>query len=164
MPKTSAGLLPYRFAGDVLEVLLVHPGGPFWAKRDEGSWSIAKGEVEDGEDPRAAALREFEEETGLKLPALTLLELGDARQPSRKLVIAFAADIDVDPGAVASNLVEIVWPSRSGRRITVPEIDRAGWFTVEEARGKILSGQVVFLDRLSSILDPAGSGQVRQRT
>ncbi|MDB5511221.1 MAG: hypothetical protein JWR08_704 [Enterovirga sp.] len=148
MPKRSAGLLLYRTAGGPTEVLLVHPGGPFWARRDLGAWSIPKGELDPGEDPRAGALREFAEETGTALPALALIDLGEAVQPSRKIVIAMAACHDLDAGAIVSNQTEIEWPPRSGRRILIPEIDRAAWFPLDEAEQRILPGQRVFLTRL----------------
>lgn len=153
MPKRSAGLLLHRTGGGEIEVLLVHPGGPFWARRDDGAWSIPKGEIDPGEEPRAAAFREFAEETGIDLPAGGLvLDLGEARQKSGKLVRAFATAGDLDPATISSNSVEIAWPPGSGRTITVPEIDRAGWFALAEGRRKILPAQAVFLDRLAAAL------------
>jgi predicted NUDIX family NTP pyrophosphohydrolase len=132
----------------VREVLLVHPGGPFWAKRDEGAWSIPKGEYEDGEDPRACALREFEEELGTPLAATELVELGSVRQKNGKLVTAWAADGDLDASAIRSNTFTLEWPPRSGRVREFPEVDRAAWFGLEEAREKINGAQSALLDRL----------------
>jgi predicted NUDIX family NTP pyrophosphohydrolase len=132
----------------VREVLLVHPGGPFWAKRDEGAWSIPKGEYEDGEDPRACALREFEEELGTPLAATELVELGSVRQKNGKLVTAWAADGDLDASAIRSNTFTLEWPPRSGRMREFPEVDRAAWFGLEEAREKINAAQSALLDRL----------------
>lgn len=152
MRKFSAGLLVHRQGRDGLEVLLVHPGGPFWTRKDAGSWSIPKGEYLDGEAPAEAALREFAEETGWHPPVGPLVPLGSAVQPSRKVVTAFAAAGDYDPATLRSNLVEIAWPPRSGRRMTVPEVDRAGWFGVALAADKILPGQLTFLERLGSLL------------
>jgi len=131
-------------------VLLVHPGGPFWASKDAGAWSIPKGEYSDGEDPEAAARREFEEELGVPLEG-ELQPLGEAVQPSRKRVIAFATERDLDVAAIRSNSFELEWPPKSGRKQSFPEVDRAGWFTLEEAREKLLSGQRVFLDRLARL-------------
>jgi predicted NUDIX family NTP pyrophosphohydrolase len=129
-------------------VLLVHPGGPLWAKRDAGSWSIPKGEYGDDEDPRACALREFEEETGTALPPGELIDLGDIRQKSGKVVTAWAAEGDLDADAVHSNTFSMEWPPRSGRTQDFPEIDRAGWFTPDEAREKLVPAQAELLDRL----------------
>ena len=131
-------------------MLLVHPGGPFWQKRDRGSWSIPKGEYAQGEDARAVALREFEEETGVTPPAGDLLALGEVRQAGGKIVTAWAIEGDIDPEKIVSNTFETVWPPKSGRRETFPEIDRAGWFTLVEAREKILDGQRPFLERLAA--------------
>ena len=150
MPKPSAGLLLYRRGGGRLEVLLVHPGGPFWAKKDEGAWSIPKGEIEDpSDDPLAVAVREFQEELGAERPDLSdALGLGELRQPSGKVVTAWAVEGDLDASNVVSNTFEMEWPPRSGRARSFPEVDRAGWFGIEEARRKLLKGQVAFLDRL----------------
>jgi predicted NUDIX family NTP pyrophosphohydrolase len=131
-------------------VLLVHPGGPFWARRDAGAWSIPKGEYQEGEDPRACALREFEEETGTTLPPGELVELGSVRQKGGKTVSAWAAEGDLDAGAVRSNTFTMEWPPRSGRMAEFPEIDRAAWFDVETAREKLVPAQAAFLDRLQS--------------
>ena len=144
----SAGIVLYRAGSDGLEVLLVHPGGPFWAKKDLGAWSIPKGEYEPGEDPQACALREFEEETGTRLSAPELVDLGAVVQKAGKEVTAWAARGDLDAAAVRSNSFTMEWPPRSGRRQEFPEIDRAEWFTHEAARGKLVSAQVELLDRL----------------
>jgi predicted NUDIX family NTP pyrophosphohydrolase len=148
--KRSAGLLLFREADGRREVLLVHPGGPFWAKKDAGAWSIPKGEIGEGEDPLTAARREFEEETGVR-PVGEALALEPRRQPGGKLVYAWAMRGDLDPAAVKSTTFSMEWPPRSGRRQEFPEIDRAAWFTLEEARTKILKGQVPFLDDLERV-------------
>ena len=154
MPKLSAGLLVYRRTDDGIEVLLVHPGGPFWAKKDEGSWSLPKGEYEPEEDPLTVALREFEEETGQPPPDHSEAEwLGEQRQPSGKVVSAWAVEGDVDVSDIRSNTFEMEWPPRSGRMQEFPEVDRAGWFGPDEARRKILRGQAGFLDRLSKLIE-----------
>lgn len=144
----SAGILLYRRRGGELQVLLVHPGGPFWARRDEGVWSIPKGEYGPPEDPLAAARREFEEELGTAPPGGPARDLGEIRQRAGKLVHAFGLDGDLDAAAIISNTVEIVWPPRSGRSITIPEVDRAQWFALAEARERILPAQAELLDRL----------------
>jgi predicted NUDIX family NTP pyrophosphohydrolase len=148
MAKRSAGILLHRVADGAVQVLLVHPGGPFWARRNAGVWSIPKGEYEDGDDPRACALREFEEETGTALAPIELTDLGELKQKSGKLVRAFAAEGDLDADAVKSNTFEMEWPPRSGRIGEFPEVDRAGWFDIEEARDKLVPAQAEFLDRL----------------
>ena len=148
MAKRSAGILLYRIAAGTREVLIVHPGGPYWARKDAGAWSIPKGEYEDGEDPQACALREFEEETGTRLPPGELAELGDVKQKGGKVVTAWAAEGDLDAGAVTSNTFTMEWPPRSGRTAEFPEIDRAGWFEIETAREKLVAAQAEFLDRL----------------
>ena len=153
MVAKSAGILLYKREGGELRVLLVHPGGPFWAKKDAGAWSIPKGEYAEGEDPEAAARREFEEELGVALEG-ALQPLGEAVQPGRKRVAAFAAESDLDVAAIRSNTFEVEWPPRSGRRKSFPEVDRAGWFTLEEAREKLLGGQRVFLDQLARLCLP----------
>jgi predicted NUDIX family NTP pyrophosphohydrolase len=143
--KRSAGILLHRDG----EVLLVHPGGPFWAKKDAGAWSIPKGEYDEGDDPRACALREFEEELGSPLPEGTeLVDLGTVRQKSGKVITAFAAAGDLDPQAITSNTFEMEWPPRSGRVQEFPEVDRAGWFSIAEAREKLNPAQAEFLVRL----------------
>ena len=148
MSKRSAGILLYRGRGEELNLLLVHPGGPFWAKKDEGAWSIPKGEYDEGEDPLAVARREFEEELGSPAPPGDIIDLGELVQPSRKLITAFAVAGDFDTSRLRSNLFELEWPPRSGRMQSFPEVDRAEWFTLEEARAKILPGQRPFIDRL----------------
>jgi predicted NUDIX family NTP pyrophosphohydrolase len=132
-------------------VLLVHPGGPFWARRDAGAWSIPKGEFEEGDDPRACAVREFEEETGTALPPGELVELGSVRQKGGKTVSAWAAEGDLDADAVRSNTFTMEWPPRSGRTAEFPEIDRAAWFDLETAREKLVPAQAELLDRLQSV-------------
>jgi predicted NUDIX family NTP pyrophosphohydrolase len=149
--KRSAGILMYRRAGPGVEVLLVHPGGPFWAKKDLGAWSIPKGEYSESEEPRAVALREFEEETGAR-PRGDLLPLGELVQPSRKVVSAWAVEGDFDVGALKSNMFELEWPPKSGRKASFPEVDRAEWFSPAAARRKILPGQSGFIDRLLAAL------------
>ena len=144
----------YRRAGARLEVLLVHPGGPFWAKKDLGAWSLPKGEYAAGEEPLAVAMREFEEETGAR-PSGDFLPLGESVQPGRKIVTAWAVEGDFDVGALKSNLFEMEWPPKSGRKTSFPEVDRAEWFSIEDARKKILRGQGAFLDRLLSALGAA---------
>jgi predicted NUDIX family NTP pyrophosphohydrolase len=146
--RRSAGILLHRGANGAPEVLLVHPGGPLWARRDAGAWSIPKGEYDDGEDPRACALREFEEETGTALPPGELVELGSVRQKGGKVVSAWAAEGDLDTASIRSNTFTMEWPPRSGQTAEFPEIDRAEWFGVEEARQKLVAAQTGFLDRL----------------
>jgi predicted NUDIX family NTP pyrophosphohydrolase len=153
MAKRSAGILLHREGPAGREVLLVHPGGPFWARRDDGAWSIPKGEYDEGEEAMACALREFEEELGSALQhAGELVELGEVRQRNRKVVTAWAAEGDLDPGAVRSNTFNMEWPPRSGRRQEFPEIDRAEWFTLARAREKLVDAQAAFIDRLEERL------------
>jgi predicted NUDIX family NTP pyrophosphohydrolase len=148
----SAGILLYRLRPGGPEVLLVHPGGPFWARKDLGAWSIPKGEVGPDEEPLAAALRELAEETGAALELGRLIELGEVRQRSGKRVQAWAAAGDLDAGAVRSNTFELEWPPRSGRVQEFPEVDRAAWFGLEEAAERLLPGQVPLLERLRDSL------------
>jgi len=150
MAIRSAGILLYRQSEGGILVLLVHPGGPFWTKRDVGAWSIPKGEYPDDEDPEAAARREFAEETGM-LPSGPSLALGEIRQKAGKHVIGFAIEGDFDPDALRSNTFEMEWPPRSGRMQSFPEVDRAEWFDLLRARGKILPSQRPFLERLAEI-------------
>jgi predicted NUDIX family NTP pyrophosphohydrolase len=150
--QQSAGIVLHRGLGDALEVLLVHPGGPAWSKRDAGAWSIPKGEYTDGEDPLAAALREFEEELGSAPPPGDAEDLGEIRQRSGKRVHGWALRGDLDVSRVVSNTVDFEWPPRSGRIIEIPEIDRAEWFGLDAAREKINVGQVPLLDRLVEAL------------
>ena len=152
MAKTSAGILLHRSGNAGTEVLLVHPGGPFWAKKDLGAWSIPKGEVDGDEDPRACALREFAEETGTRPPDGALDELGSVKLKGGKLVLAFAAAGDLDPAGIRSNTFELEWPPRSGRTQAFPEIDRAGWFGLDEARAKLNPAQAELVDRLEALL------------
>ena len=149
MAKTSAGLLLFRETSGDLEVLLVHPGGPFWSRKDEGAWSIPKGEFEEGEDPLAAARREFAEETGASADG-EAIPLGSLKQPGGKTVHAWAVRGDFDPDLLRSNTFLLEWPPKSGRMREFPEVDRAGWFPLETARRKILKGQAGFLDRLEA--------------
>lgn len=144
-------MLLFRKTAAGLEVLLVHPGGPFWAKKDDGAWSIPKGEFSPGEEPLAAARREFEEEMGVS-PSGEFIPLKPLKQPSGKLVYAWALRSDFDPSTLKSNVFSIEWPPKSGRQQQFPEIDRAAWFGVETARLKILKGQGPFLDQLLSWL------------
>ena len=147
MAKRSAGLLLFRERTSRLEVLLVHPGGPFWSKKDDGAWSIPKGEFGDEEEPLSAAKREFEEEMGAP-PAGEFIPLEPLRQAGGKLVFAWALQADFDTSGVTSNVFSMEWPPKSGRQQEFPEIDRAKWFPIEIARVKILKGQVGLLDQL----------------
>ncbi|HXG31140.1 MAG TPA: NUDIX domain-containing protein [Thermodesulfobacteriota bacterium] len=147
MGLRSAGILLFRFKGGRLEVFLVHPGGPFWAKKDEGAWSIPKGLFEDGEDPLDAAKREFREETGFDVDG-EFIELGELRQPGRKTIHVWALEGDLDVTRIVSNTFTLEWPKKSGIVREYPEIDRGGWFGLDEARRKIAKGQAAFLDRL----------------
>jgi predicted NUDIX family NTP pyrophosphohydrolase len=151
MPKKSAGLLPYRFREGALEVFLVHPGGPFWSKKDRGSWSIPKGEIEPGEDQWEVARREYREETGCEAEG-DLIPLTPLRQPSGKIISAWAFAGDCNPEAVVSNTFMMEWPPHSGRQQEFPEVDRAGWFRLEIAKEKILPGQKDFIEELGTIL------------
>jgi predicted NUDIX family NTP pyrophosphohydrolase len=151
--KQSAGILLYRRRAGAPEVLLVHPGGPFWARKDLGAWSIPKGEYGEGEDPRACALREFEEELGTPPPGDALIELGTVKQTGGKLVTAWALEGDLDPVGVRSNTFTLEWPPRSGVMREFPEVDRAEWFPPAEARRKINPAQVAFLERLREELE-----------
>jgi predicted NUDIX family NTP pyrophosphohydrolase len=158
VPARSAGLLLYRTTTAGLEVLLAHPGGPFWARKDDGVWSVPKGEYEEGDDALAAARREFGEETGLSLPAGLPWPLGEVTQRSGKRVTAWALEGDLDLTGASSNTFEMEWPRGSGRIGSFPEVDRAAWFTLTEARGKLLETQCPFLDRLTLALDGGPPG------
>ena len=147
--RCSAGIVLHRDGAGGPQVLLVHPGGPFWAKKDLGAWSIPKGEHDDGEDALACALREFREETGATLPPGNLTDLGSIKQRGGKVVQAWAAEGDLDADAVRSNSFTIEWPPRSGTMREFPEVDRAAWFSVQEARERINPAQAEFLDRLA---------------
>ena len=149
---TSAGLVLFRERDDgALEVLLGHMGGPFWARKDEGAWSIPKGELDPGEEPLAAALREFAEELGQAPPDGPVVELGEIRQKAGKRVIAFAVEGDLDPAQIVPGTFELQWPPRSGRTQTFPEVDRVAWFDLETAAAKIVRGQVALLERLAAL-------------
>jgi predicted NUDIX family NTP pyrophosphohydrolase len=152
--RKSAGLLLYRRRHGVFEVLLVHPGGPFWAKKEEGSWSIPKGEYTLEEDPLEVAKREFQEETGFQASG-EFIPLTPRKQPSGKIITAWAFEGDCDPSAVKSNTFLMEWPPHSARQQEFPEVDRAGWFTIPAAKGKIGKGQAGFLDELKEILQGA---------
>jgi predicted NUDIX family NTP pyrophosphohydrolase len=153
MPKTrkSAGLLLHRLRGGALEVLLVHPGGPYWARKDAGAWTIPKGEFEDGEEPLAAARREFHEETGFD-PQGEMTPLRPLRQPGGKVIHAWAVEGDADAAAMRSNMFSMEWPPKSGRLQEFPEVDRAAWMPLDEARAKIIAGQLPFLEELATRL------------
>ncbi|HEY0273526.1 MAG TPA: NUDIX domain-containing protein [Chitinophaga sp.] len=151
MSKQSAGILLYRYQQHLLEVLLVHPGGPFWARKDLGAWTIPKGEHDPAEPPLAAALREFEEETGHTLPG-PFLALTPIRQKAGKTVQAWATAGNLDAGAIRSNTFTIEWPPRSGKESTFPEIDKAAWFDLPTARARILPAQAALLDELEKLL------------
>jgi predicted NUDIX family NTP pyrophosphohydrolase len=148
---TSAGLVLFRERDGVLEVLLGHMGGPFWARKDEGAWSIPKGELQPGEEPLAGALREFAEELGHAPPDGPVLELGEIRQKAGKRVIAFALEGDFDPAQIVPGTFELQWPPRSGRVQAFPEVDRVAWFDVPTAAAKIVRGQLALLERLAAL-------------
>lgn len=155
--RISAGILLYRLRDGTCEVFLVHPGGPYWQGKDAGAWSIPKGELEAGDDPLAAAQREFHEETGTRLSG-EFTAFVPLKQPSGKLVYAWAMHGDIDASSIASNTFSMEWPPRSGRQQQFPEVDRGGWFTIAAAREKILRGQRGFLDQLQEHL---GSAKIR---
>jgi predicted NUDIX family NTP pyrophosphohydrolase len=148
--NTSAGILLYRMRDGGLEVLLAHPGGPFWARRDDGAWTIPKGLVAESEDLLAAAQREFTEETGVA-PSGPFLALGAIRQKAGKVVHAWASEGDLDPATAVSNMTETEWPRGSGRRVTFPEVDRWGWFTPNAARRKLIPAQAELVTRLEAL-------------
>ena len=152
MPKRSAGIVPFRDRAGVLEVLLVHPGGPFWSKKDDGAWSIPKGEIDEGEDALQAATREMEEETGVTVQG-ELIPLGKFRQPTGKTVIAWAMRAEIDPASIKSGTFVLEWPPHSGRRAEFPEIDRAAWWSLPEAERKILRGQAPLLRTLARLVE-----------
>jgi predicted NUDIX family NTP pyrophosphohydrolase len=158
MVKRSAGLLMYRRPGAEFEVFLVHPGGPFWAKKDEGAWSIPKGEYEEGEDALEAARREFHEETGFTAEGV-FLELGAIKQASGKIVTAWAFEGDCAPTQMKSNLCRIEWPPGSKRQMEIPEVDRGGWFSIPEARARIFESQQPLLERLGRSLHGSACGR-----
>jgi len=155
MPRTSAGILPYRFEGGTLQVLLVHPGGPFWASKDTGAWSIPKGEHGPADDPLETAVRELGEETGAASVTIdrgALVELGTVTQTGGKTVTAWAAELAIDAQAIESNTFTLEWPPRSGKEREFPEVDRAEWLGLTAAREKINPAQAAFLDRLEDAL------------
>jgi predicted NUDIX family NTP pyrophosphohydrolase len=147
MPAKSAGLLIYRFHGQLPEVLLVHPGGPFWKNKDAGAWSIPKGEFGEGEDPLEAAKRECQEELGI-MPEGVFRQLRTVKQKSGKWVYAWAIACDLDPSTLESNFFEMEWPPQSGKKQSFPEVDKAEWFGLDDAREKIITGQLPLLDEL----------------
>ncbi|MEO7366511.1 MAG: NUDIX domain-containing protein [Gemmatimonadaceae bacterium] len=149
MPKTSAGILLYRRVGDSIEVFLIHPGGPFWAKKDIGAWSIPKGEINPDEDPLAAARREFNEETGSEIEG-DFISLESITQKGGKIVSAWGVEGSIDANAISSITFSMEWPPRSGRQAEFPEVDRAGWFNLADAREKLIPAQVPFIDELYS--------------
>ena len=161
MVAKSAGLLLYRRSPDGLEVLIAHPGGPFWIRRDEGAWSVPKGEYGDGDDPLAAAYREFREETGLEPPEAEPLALGELRQPGGKRVTVWALEGDLDVTMASSNTFQLEWPRGSGKVAEFPEVDRVEWVPVDLARTKLLRGQVPFVDRLTEAVSDAGGSVAR---
>jgi len=158
--KNAAGLLLYRHRGELLEVFLVHPGGPFWAKKDAGAWSLPKGEIGEDEDPLQAAKREFTEETGFPIEG-EFRPLEPIKQPGGKVVQAWAIEADCDPAQVRSNVFTMEWPPKSGRTQQFPEVDRAEWFAVAEARKRIIAAQINFLDQLVSVLGIAKDSESR---
>ncbi len=155
MTAVSGGLLVYRWVGTDVEVLIAHPGGPFWSRKDEGAWSIPKGEIDPAESPRDAALREFAEETGFEPPSGPLRDLGSVTLKSGKVVSAWAAEGDYDPEALRPGTFEMEWPPRSGRTSRFPEIDRVAWCSPAEARVKLNPAQVELVERLLTALGGA---------
>ena len=162
MKKQSAGILLYRRKGDRIEVLLGHAGGPFWAKKDAGAWSIPKGEFEPGEDPKHAARREFQEETGLRMPEGELLDLGSIRRKDGKTIYIWAMEGDAEPGRLVSNTFELEWPPKSGQVQQFPEFDKAAWIPLGQAAPKLHKGQDVFLERLAELPDVPISSQAEE--
>jgi predicted NUDIX family NTP pyrophosphohydrolase len=150
-PKRSAGLLVYRRALGIVEVFLVHPGGPYWSNKNEGSWTIPKGEYETGDEPLSAAIREFQEETGFKVSE-PFIALGSVRQKTGKIVVAWAFEGNSEPADLVSNTCEIEWPPRSGKKILIPEVDRGDWFSLDRARTVIRIEQTPLLDALTQQL------------
>jgi predicted NUDIX family NTP pyrophosphohydrolase len=163
MPKLSAGLLLYRIVDDTVEVLIGHPGGPFWARKDDGAWSIPKGEYLDGEDPWSVAQREFYEEIGKRAPNGPRTAFAPLRQPSGKIITAFAVRGDLDLDGTVSNTFELEWPKGSGRIRVYPEIDRVAWVSVAQARSKLLKGQRPLLDLLIRALEDDAPDASRSR-
>ena len=172
MPRLSAGILLYRFtdaqgpgqaAERDLDVWLAHMGGPFWARKDAGAWTIPKGEYDEGEDPLAVALREFEEEMGVRAPTVQLLELGAFRQPSGKIVTVFAGESDFQPQRIQSNTFSLEWPKGSGLLREFPEVDDARWFPLTDARAKVIRGQLPILDALAESIRARARARARAR-
>jgi predicted NUDIX family NTP pyrophosphohydrolase len=170
MAKLSAGLILFRVTNNIAEVLIGHPGGPFWAKKDAAAWSIPKGEYEEGEDPWEVARREFHEEIGFEAPHGDRIDFEPLKQPSGKIITAYAVKGDLDITGSRSNTFEMEWPKGSGKIQEFPEIDRVAWFTVAEARTKLLKGHVPFLDKLLShptlagVAETGGAGDASQET
>ncbi|SDS86648.1 Predicted NTP pyrophosphohydrolase, NUDIX family [Mucilaginibacter mallensis] len=150
MPKQSAGILLYRKINNILQIFLVHPGGPFFKNKDEGSWTIPKGEFLDDEEPLAAAKREFQEETGKRVDG-DFISLGSIKQKSGKTVYAWAIEGDIDQETIVSNVFDLEWPPRSGKMISIPEVDRADWFDIDIAKQKINPAQVPLIERLNKL-------------
>jgi predicted NUDIX family NTP pyrophosphohydrolase len=157
--KRSAGMVLYRVRDGDLEVFLVHPGGPYWSNKDDGAWSIPKGEFEEGEDPLTAARREFREETGFEVSG-PFRALSPLKQPSGKVIHAWAVEGDIDPARVASNTFSMEWPPHSGKQRDFPEVDKAGWFSLATAPKKMIPGQRGFLDQLQQLVKDSGVRQV----
>jgi len=158
MPEESDGILMYRQQNGILQVFLVHPGGPFWRKKDLGAWSIPKGEPGPEEDPLSAARREFQEETGFRVSG-NFIPLSPVRQPGGKVVQAWALESDCDPEAIRSNTFKMEWPPRSGKQQEYPEVDRAEWFGIEEAKSKINQGQIALLEELERVVQKIRGGK-----
>lgn len=154
MNKTSAGILLYK-TEPVLQVMLVHPGGPFWKNKDTGAWSIPKGELNETEEPFAAAIRELKEETGLDIKAVDAIALSPVKQKSGKTILAWAIEHDADVPGIQSNFFEMEWPPKSGKMQSFPEVDKAAWFGIEEAKEKIIPAQFAFVEELYKKLKPA---------
>jgi predicted NUDIX family NTP pyrophosphohydrolase len=160
MKKQSAGIMLYKLTKKGPQVLLVHPGGPFWARKDAGAWSIPKGEFEAGEEPLSAAQRECQEELGQSLPDGELIDLGTVKLSSGKQIFAWALKGELDPKSVKSNTFELEWPPKSGKTETFPEVDKAAWFSLEAARIKLNKGQVPFIDTLADTLGTSLQSQI----
>lgn len=160
--KKSAGLLLYRIKNKIPEVFLVHPGGPYWSKKEIGAWSIPKGEIEESEDPFFAAIREMKEETGIAIdiPLENFFRLSEVKQKSGKIVIAWAAEMDFNIEKIKSNLFEMEWPPKSGKSQSFPEIDKAGWFSFESAREKIIPGQIPLLEELDKKISKSQNREI----
>ncbi len=163
MSKKSAGIVMYRFKNKILEVFLVHPGGPFWSNKDKHVWSIPKGEFDEGENILEAAKREFQEETGFEVDG-NFTQLQPVKQPSRKIIYAWTVESDCDASAIKSNTFPMEWPPKSGKQQEFPEVDKADWFTIGVAKEKIFKGQVGFLEQLCNLLGYDSSELVREKT